>query len=660
MDEERKYVKIFISESLELLQKTSDDLLELENNIDDIDIVNRLFRSLHTLKGGAALDGLEKISSVAHLMEDMFGLIRDNAVKVEPHYIDVFLESVDLLKELVEGIGSTYEDINNVPILDRLKEIYNSIAPDKAQTQKSNKTAEPFTLSDEDAEKLSKSSKNIYKVECRFDDNDPMKNINAFVVMNNLKSISSFIKSSPSENELKGKGTSFDRFIVVIETGSDKNTLISKISSNCKNFTINLLDKGSIKKMGYTGEIKIRSMEEVKESLIKENAKEFILDINKGHNIWFVELNFNINNPMNGVMAYIIYNNIKSKSSKIISSLEPDEFKQKTDLNKLLLYVSSKSLQQNDLTNIIKTNCYSFTLVNVSEVDLKQYLPKENIKQNEMNNKKADAEKQAASQPAYLEVDKDIVDGVIEHIGELVLNLNVLMQTFNAIVETDIEDVEELKKETQSASLQLNATAVLGNSLMDYAVLLRLVPVKKVFKKFPRIVRDISKKVNKKVKLIIEGERTRMDQEILDAIEAPLLHMIRNSMDHGIEDNSEREKLGKPPIGTINLSAEQNQNKVNIRLEDDGKGMDKVKILNKALKLGLIGEDEAKKLSDEEIFSFIYHPGFSTSEKVSQISGRGVGMDVVATEIKKIGGDIIITSEKGKGTNITLNLPITL
>jgi two-component system, chemotaxis family, sensor kinase CheA len=659
MDEERKYVKIFISVSLELLQKTSDDLLELENNLEDINIVNRLFRSLHTLKGGAALDGLEKISSVAHLMEDIFGLIRDNAIKIESNYIDVFLESVDVLKELVEGIGSNYEDIDNVTILDKLKEIYNNIAPDKATTSKSKESTQPFTLSDEEAERLSKSSNNIYRIECRFDEQDRMKNVNAFVIMNNLKSICPFIKPSLSDKEIKDNNFEFTHFIMVVETDSDKNTIIPKISSNCKDFTINLLDKGSIKKMNYTGEIKIRSMEEIKEELLKKHSKDLMKAIKNDENVWFVELNFNVNNSMNGVMAYIIYKNIKNKCSNIITSLDPDEFKQKTDLKTLLMYLSSNSLQQNDLTNVIKTNCYSFHIVNLSEIDLRQYLQSENTAQTEANKRHSDT-KQTQSQSAYLEVDKDIVDGVIEHIGQLVLNLNVLMQIFNSVIDADLNDIDELKKEIKAASLQLNATAVFGNSLMDYAVLLRLVPVKQVFKKFPRIVRDISKKVDKQVKLIIEGERTRMDQEILDAIEAPILHMIRNSMDHGIEDKKEREKLGKPPVGTITLSAEQVQNKVNIRIEDDGKGMDKDKILNKALKLGLINGNNAQSLSDEEIFSFIYHPGFSTSEKVSQISGRGVGMDVVATEIKKIGGDIIINSEKGKGTNIILNLPITL
>ncbi len=659
MDDEQKYLKIFIAEAIDILQEVSDDLLKLEDNPTDPDILHRLFRSLHTLKGGASLDGLDKISGISHLLEDIFGALRDGEATATSDYIDLFFEANDRLNLLVNSIGGEYEFMDVDDIRDKLEnlasEIFNEEQGDIQQS------GNGLSLTKEQFDKLIHQHGNMYKITCRFDSHEPMINVNAFVILNNLKPISNFIQSVPDEERMKTE--SFNKCEIILKTDEEQYIIENRIVTNCKNFSIDVMDVQEMRNLTDT-QPKRSNIEIFIDDVINDHSNKFIREIKAGCDVWLVELNFVDTNPMKGIMGYVIYKNLSARASYIISSMSPDEFKQNTDFDKVLIYMSTMNLPVSVIESIIRTNCNNFRVISLSKEDF--IPPEEPIKLKQPPDETKDKDKPAViskheeSHTAYMEVDKAIVNQVIENIGEVFINLNYLAQIYNRLVESDIDDIEILKKENEQASRQLNATAVLLNSLMDYAVLLRMVPVKKVFKKFPRIVRDISRKLGKKVLLVIEGERSRIDQEMLEALEAPVLHMIRNSLDHGIEPPEERELRGKDTRGTITLRATQLKSHVEIDIIDDGKGMDKNMILEKAVKRGLVDEDKAKNLSDEEIYSFIYHPGFSTSEKVSQISGRGVGMDVVATEVKKVGGKIKIHSEKGKGTKITLKLPITM
>jgi two-component system chemotaxis sensor kinase CheA len=659
MDDEQKYLKIFISEAIDILQEVSDDLLKLEDNPTDENILNRLFRSLHTLKGGASLDGLDKISKISHLLEDIFGALRDGEATAKSDYIDLFFEATDRLNLLVNSIGGEYEYMEIDDINEKL-EILASEIFDKEQTGIQS-SGNGLNLTREQFEKIIHQQGNMYKVTCRFDPNEPMINVNAFVILNNLKPISNFIKSVPDEERMKTE--TFDKCEIILKTDEDQYIIENRVVTNCKNFSIDEMDFQEIRNL-IENQPKRSDIEIFIDDVISDHSNKFIREIESGCDVWLVELNFIDTNPMKGIMGYIIYNNLSARASYIISSMSPEEFKQNPDFEKVLIYMSTKDLPISVIESIIRTNCDNFRVISLSKEDFTQPEEPLGLKQPEKDKKEKDKptiiSKPSESHTAYMEVDKAIVDQVIENIGEVFINLNYLVQIYNRLVESDIKDIDTLQKENEQASRQLNATTVLLNSLMDYAVLLRMVPVKKVFKKFPRIVRDISRKLGKKVLLVIEGERSRIDQEMLEALEAPILHMIRNSLDHGIELPEEREIQGKDPRGTITLRATQLKSHVEIDIIDDGKGMDRDKILDKAVKRGLIDEEKGKNLSDEDIYSFIYHPGFSTSEEVSQISGRGVGMDVVATEVKKVGGKIKIHSEKGKGTKITLKLPITM
>ena len=268
-------------------------------------------------------------------------------------------------------------------------------------------------------------------------------------------------------------------------------------------------------------------------------------------------------------------------------------------------------------------------------------------------NAPAKASANASDQTIRVEVGR--LDYLMNLVGELVLSKNRLLTIYNDVEERyDGEQfLEELNQVVSSLSL---VTTDVQLAVMKT----RMQPVAKVFNKFPRVVRDIGRDLNKQIDLIISGEETELDKSIVEEIGDPLTHIIRNSCDHGIEDPATRKAAGKPEKGTIELKAYNEGNHIVIEIIDDGKGIDADAIRIKAVERGIISENEADTMSNKEIYSIIFRPGFSMAAKVTNISGRGVGMDVVKTNVEKLHGVIDIDSEVGKGTTLKLKIPLTL
>ena len=240
-------------------------------------------------------------------------------------------------------------------------------------------------------------------------------------------------------------------------------------------------------------------------------------------------------------------------------------------------------------------------------------------------------------------------------VGELVLDRNRIVKLSSRLSNKnrDSEAVEELNEAIAGMSRSVS-------DLQEAVMKLRMQPVKRIFSKFPRIVRDLARKLGKEIKLEMEGEDTEIDRSILNKLEDPLIHLVRNSIDHGIEMPEIRKSAGKDPVGTIKLSALQEGDRIIISIEDDGKGLDPEAIKNKAIQKGLIKPEQAENMDDKDIYELIFLPGFSTAEQVSDLSGRGVGMDVVASTVNSLRGSIEVDSEKGHGTKITMKLPLTV
>jgi len=252
-----------------------------------------------------------------------------------------------------------------------------------------------------------------------------------------------------------------------------------------------------------------------------------------------------------------------------------------------------------------------------------------------------------------IRIDTQRLDHVMDLVGELVLSRNRLNKLISHM--ENIFDGDERFRAFMETVSNLN---IITSDLQLAVMKMRMIPVKKVFNKFPRMVRDLARKANKKVQLNIYGETTEVDKSVIEELNDPLIHILRNAVDHGIEPPEERLKKGKPECGTITLGAFQEGNSIVIEVEDDGKGIDPVEIEKKAREKGILSGDI--KLSEKEIINLIFEPGFSTAQKVTDISGRGVGMDVVKTNLSKINGVIDLHSEKGKGTKMILRIPLTL
>jgi len=255
-----------------------------------------------------------------------------------------------------------------------------------------------------------------------------------------------------------------------------------------------------------------------------------------------------------------------------------------------------------------------------------------------------------------IRVDHHKLDHLMNVIGELIINRNRYSLLARALEEGN-EDVHVVAQQLTETTY---AMARISDDLQDTIMKVRMVPVQTIFSRFPRLVRDLSRKSGKQVELIMEGEETEFDKSVVEEIGDPLVHLVRNAVDHGLEDEQERIQAGKKSKGHVWLRAYHKGNSVAIEVEDDGRGMDPDKLKQVAIRKGIISPEEANSMDEREALDLIFYPGFSSAEAVTDISGRGVGMDVVKTNIKNLKGSVHTQSEIGKGTKLTLTLPLTL
>ncbi|MGC8529351.1 MAG: chemotaxis protein CheA, partial [Leptospirillia bacterium] len=261
----------------------------------------------------------------------------------------------------------------------------------------------------------------------------------------------------------------------------------------------------------------------------------------------------------------------------------------------------------------------------------------------------------AAEADQTIRVEISRLDNVMNLVGELVLGRNRLVKLSGDV--DGVVDFEQRIKEVAEAISQLNRVTT---DLQTAVIKTRMQPIKKVLGKFPRMVRDLSRKLGKSIRLELVGEETELDKSVIEEIGDPLVHIIRNSIDHGIELPDDRVADGKDPEGVVRISAYQEGNSIVIEIKDDGRGIDVGKVKKKAVERGIISEEDARRMTDAEAVNIIFLPGFSTADKVTDVSGRGVGMDVVRTNISKINGSVDVTTQKGSGSTFTIRLPLTI
>ncbi|NPA52956.1 MAG: chemotaxis protein CheA [Aquificae bacterium] len=513
-DDMKEILNEFLIEAEEILDSLDQDLIELEQNPTDKDLLNKIFRGMHTLKGGAGFLNLESIVELAHKLEDIFNKLRNDELSLDSDKMDVVFEGIDYLKSSIENLKENYEipDIEEIkPVLTKLEKILSSQEEPPEEPIHSESTEDSLEF---------------------VDDLDP---------------------------ELKKL---FEKF------------------------------KG-------------KSLEDILEEII-------LLPPDERPDMTVIE----------------------KLEALIAQGKDISDFIKKKDSNE-----KSKETHQKQSS---------------SAPSVKQPLPSKDNSNNQKPQKQKTEKKEKKEE--VIRVDVDRVETLMNLVGELVLDRNRIVRLAYTNL-TNGDRSEEAVEDILEAITGLSRTV---SDLQDAVMKLRMQPVKRVFSKFPRIVRDLAKKLNKKVQLELEGEETEIDRSILDKIEEPLIHLVRNAIDHGIETPEERTAKGKPETGTIRLAAYQEGDRIILLIEDDGKGIDVEKVKQKAIEKGLITPEQAENLSDKEAYELILMPGFSTADQVSDVSGRGVGMDVVASTIHSLRGSIEIESELGKGTKILMKLPLTV
>lgn len=359
--------------------------------------------------------------------------------------------------------------------------------------------------------------------------------------------------------------------------------------------------------------------------------------------------------------AFLVFKGLENKGEiiKSVPSVQDIE-DEKFDFDFSMFIISEKSLEEikkviENVSEIEEAVIEEFEIPSVVEdTTPKEEEISEKKESKEQKSEKKDDKKAAAKtgKPVVnrsVRVDIEKLDDLMNLVSELIIAKNGLVSVTGAMAGSD-----------QSFNEQIEYLERITTNLHESVMKVRMVPIESVVNRFPRMIRDLSKKLNKEMELIMTGEDTELDRTVIDEIGDPLMHMLRNSADHGLEDTIDRLKLGKPKVGTIRLDAYQDGNNVTIEVSDDGAGIDVEKIKAKAIEKGAITEEQAEFMSDKEAVDLLFMPSFSTAEKITDVSGRGVGLDVVKNKIEGLGGDVEVSTKLGEGTTFIVRLPLTL
>lgn len=565
-----EFISIFLSEANEIVEGLENDLVLLEDNKSDEDLLNKIFRSAHTLKSSAGTVGFTTMSDLNHVAENLLEKVRSGKLDVTPQMITVLLEFLDTVKLMLQNIVDGKSETEGVTNIDSLKAKIKAIA----------------------------------------DGND-------------VSTAAAAPKASPEPKKEEP------------------------------------------------------AKEEAKTEEKKEDTKTEAPASSGGENSFHIEMGFKATIFDNGIDPLMFLNDLRAIGT--ISNLRIECNSLPTILNLEDPYVCYTQFSLDFETNAPEEQVQNIFLFVIDDNDINIINTKADIKDDEEANKPAEAKKEeakentaakteekpaetsaAASKPAAapkagtkvqapstVRVDTRKLDSLMNLIGELVIAQSRIMQLTQSL------DIDNGLKEAVSS---MDRTS---RQIQEEVMNIRMMPIGPIFTQFHRYVRDLNLELNKEVKLVLKGETTEIDKNMLEQLSDPLKHIIRNSMDHGIEKTKEeRIARGKPEYGTITMSAAHQEGHVVIEVSDDGNGLNKEKIFNKAVEKGLLSRDG--KYSDIEIYRTIFSPGLSTAEKITDISGRGVGMDVVRANVEKMKGKIEIKSTEGQGSTFIIKLPLTL
>ena len=590
-----QYLGIFLDETNEHLQTLSDQLMILENEPENEDTINEIFRAAHSLKGMAGTMGYKRMQNLTHDMENVFSEVRNGKIKVDGHMVDILFQALDALEEYRENISENQDEgtNDNEPIINALQAILNGEAaksePAKEEAPAANNAEEaapaeaaeaPAGASDENkwhdivlhepeqhviSEAIKNNSK-VYGFTVYIQETCILKAARAFLVFKALEELGEVIVSEPSVQDIEDEKFDFD-------------------------FSLYFVTDSPIDKVKEA----IKSVSEI------DHVVGDVIDMDK---------------------------------AKIAKEDDEDESAPAAGTEKAESAAPAEAAQAEAHPA-------------ASPAPSASSAPAAKDTKSGGDNKKASGNKPAVNRTVRVDIEK--LDVLMNLVSELIIAKNSLVSF--ATSETNAhsgfnEQIEYLE----------SVTTNLHESVMK----VRMVPIESVVNKFPRMIRDLSKKLDKQMELHMSGEETELDRTVVDEIGDPLMHLLRNSADHGLESLELRRERGKNDVGQIYLDAYQDGNNVVIEVRDDGNGIDTEAVKRKAIERGTITPEQGEMMSEKEIIDLLFLPSFSTAKVVSDVSGRGVGLDVVRSKIGALGGDVSVKTKLGEGSTWTIRLPLTL
>jgi len=603
----------FLVEAGEILELLSEQLVELENNPNDTELLNAIFRGFHTVKGGAGFLSLTELVETCHGAENVFDGLRQGNRQVDSELMDTILGALDIINDQFSAVqnGEQMEKAS-VSLLDSL----HRLSKPAATTEVEQAVVETVVSSPEAIiEPILTTSDSISDIdEFEFDalldelhaqsgsnvEAKPAKKENADITEDEFENLLDELHAKPNtENETPEQGASDNSDI----SDDEFESLLDELHGVGKH-----------------------SLSATTPAAIADNDSDQISD----------DEFENLLDELHGKGTHSGIPAIENSSSDEITD---DEFESLLDeLNGSAKNTPTESNSTEKIQPAAKATS--------EEAVVKPEPVKPAVVKEKAAVAKAPANKVAQAEPT-VRVDTSTLDEIMNMVGELVLVRNRLVSL-------------ESTSDNEEISRAIANLAIVTGDLQGSVMKTRMQPIKKVFGKFPRVVRDLARQLDKNIHLELVGEETDLDKNLVEALADPLVHLVRNSVDHGIEIPEIRMQSGKEKQGRILLSAAQEGDHILLVIEDDGAGMDAEKLKQIAINKGILDQDGADRMSDKEAYSLIFAPGFSTKAEISDISGRGVGMDVVKTSISRLNGTISIDSAIGKGTRLEIKVPLTL
>ena len=647
-------LKDFFSEAEQQVEQLESNILVIEQDPTNKEAIDEIFRAAHTLKGGSATVEMSELSGFTHAVEDLLDAIRSNKVTVTEDTIDLLLHALDIIKDMLAARSNG--EVYSQDVSETVTKLRSNI-PDKKDTKKTaakapqpkpvsqptavmQPQAKPSSSGDENAvdpasllseyeilelREAVPAGNKVYAIRVQFDEASLMNTVGGIQVFAALKQSAMVLKTIPDFDALY-EDEFHSEVLYYVASAANESDLLS--IANIPDVTLNAsIDELTFSAEGSASKTKAIKPEAVSAPVAAE-SQSVVADAKSKNEASEPE-------AAPAVAAGDAGHPKKAPAAAANAAHSSGS----------VLRVDAKRIDY--LLNLVSETVITKASLNQSAMEFNELYA---LFQNANGEYKDRIRKLLDKFPSYLEKMQQGVDlNTIKK--ELAADYAGMFELFGQFETSMKYSVTKFRSSAQNLGR-------ISGELQEGVMKIRMVPISQIFSRFPRVVRDLSRTLNKNIQLVIEGEDTELDKSVVEDLLDPIMHCVRNSMDHGIETPEERKALGKSEQGTLLLRASNEGNMIVIEVVDDGKGIDVDAVKAKAVERGLL--HPGKNLTDVEAYQLIFAPGFSTSKTISSVSGRGVGLDVVKTHIEKLNGTVTVVSERNRGTRFTIKLPLTL